>query len=299
MKKATTIWIVVLSLVALALIVVPNVLPKKPAVVAEPQPTVYSVKTVVATQGNLRQVLELTGDVTTETNVAVYPDVAGKLAAVYVQVGDRVTKGKTVIAAVDPSRPGASYALSEVTSPLTGTVTTLTAQLGATVGTSTSLGTVGILTDLRVEAKVPEADVALVRTGLQADIEFEAFPGRTFAAVVERVSPVVDATSRTKTIRLGFTGDASRVDLGMFAQIRLALEARPTAVHLPETAVLLRQGKHIVFVVADGKVVRREVSVGVSVEGTSEVLEGVKVGEEVVVRGQELLDDGSSVRVVR
>ena len=77
--------------------------------------TVYSVKTQVLGNGQfLRDYLELTGDVVTETNVDVFPDTGGRLAVVHVQVGYSMVKGKTIIAEVDPSKPGASYAMSPV-----------------------------------------------------------------------------------------------------------------------------------------------------------------------------------------
>lgn len=302
--KIKTVVTVVLALVVVALIVVPQVI-KKPAGAggapgAQTQAaTVYSVRTQTLEAASLRDYLDLSGDVVTETNVAVYPEVGGKLAAVYVQVGDQVVKGKTVIASVDPSKPGASYALSPVYSPLTGTLTTLNAQLGATVSTATSLGTVGILDELLVEVKVPEVQVASVKVGLKAEVVFEAFPGRVFKAVVDRVAPIVDSTSRTKTIRLTFEGDASKVNLGMFAKVKLFLETRAPEVLAPESSVISRLGKKFVFVVEGEKAVRREVAVGTAVDGMVELLSGVKAGEALVTRGQELLDDGATVKVVK
>lgn len=309
MKKAIkTVITVVLVLGIAALIGGPMLLKKAggaaggpPVAPAGPPAaeTVYSVKVQELKTGSLRNYLELTGDVVTETNVAIFPDTGGKLAEVFVRVGDQVVKGKSVIATVDPSKPGVSYSLSPVTSPLTGTITTLTAQLGATVTTQTSLGTVGILSDLLVESKVPETQVASVVTGLRADVTFEAFPGRVFAAVVDRVDPVVDTTSRTKTIRLKFVSSAGPVDLGMFAKVKLYFENREPKVLVPQESVVTRLGKPGVFVVQENVVVRREVTLGLSVDGVAEVLSGLKTGEVLVVKGQELLDAGARVKVVK
>ena len=261
--------------------------------------TVYSVKTALLQTGSLRDYLELTGDVITETNVDIYADTGGKLTAVNVQIGDSLVKGKTLIATVDPSKPGTSYALSPVYSPLTGTLTTLSAQLGATVTSTTSLGTVGILSDLLVETKVPETQVASVTTGLKADVSFEAYPGKVFPAVVDRVQPVVDTTSRTKTIRLRFLGNAGGVDLGMFAKVKLYFENRKAEILAPQETVVTRSGKNYVFVVNGDTVSRREVNLGLAVDSTVELLSGVKVGEALVVKGQELLDDGAKVKVMK
>lgn len=313
MKKRTkTVITVVLILAVVALVAVPMLLKKPGAPAGAPSAaapaaggapsaaeTVYSVKTQELTTGSLRDYLELNGDVVTETNVDIFPDTGGKLAELFVQVGDHVVKGKTILATVDPSKPGVSYSLSPVPSPLTGTITTLTAQLGATVSAQTSLGTVGILSDLLVESKVPETQVASVAKGLKADVTFEAFPGRVFSAVVDRVDPVIDTTSRTKTIRLRFLGAADPVNLGMFAKVKLYFANREPKVLVPQESVVTRLGKSYAFIVNGSTVVRREVTLGLTVDGVAEALTGVKPGEVLVVKGQELLDDGAKVKVVK
>ncbi len=309
MTKRTKTGITIGLVVALAaLLVVPNVLKEAPHPAGAsggpgkgPEAAasmVYSVKTQVLGTGSLRDYLELSGDVVTETNVDVFPDTGGRLAVIHVQVGDTMIKGKTVIAEVDPSKPGASYAMSPVYSPLSGTLTSLTGELGATVTTSTSLGTVGVLSDLLVDAQVPETQIASVKNGLKADVTFEAFPGRAFPAQVKRVDPVVDPTSRSKKIRLAFIGGAGPVNLGMFAKVKLYFDSRPPQVLAPLESVVTRLGKSFVFVVNGDAVQKREVITGISVDGTVELLSGVKAGETMVVKGQELLDDGVKVRVV-
>jgi multidrug efflux pump subunit AcrA (membrane-fusion protein) len=260
--------------------------------------TVYSVKTQVLSTGSLRDYLELNGDVVTETNVDIFPDTGGRLATIRVQVGDTMVKGRTLIAEVDPSKPGSSYALSPVYSPISGTLTSLTGELGATVTTTTSLGTVGILSELLVDAQVPETQIASVKNGLKADITFEAFPGQVFAAQVKRVDPVVDTTSRTKKIRLAFVNGAGPVNLGMFAKVKLYFDPRQPEVLAPLESIVTRLGKSFVFVVNGETVQKRVVTVGLAVDGTAEILSGVKAGETMVVKGQELLDDGVKVKVV-
>jgi len=261
-------------------------------------PTVYSVQTAVLKTGSLQSYLDLTGNVVTQTDVEVFSDVGGKLASVNVKVGDIVYKGSSVIATIDPSKPGSNYALSVVYSPLTGTVTSVDAQLGATVSTSTSLATVGVMSDLYVESKVPEQNIAALRAGLHANITFEAYPGIVFPAVVERVSPTVDTTSRTKTARLRFLRQDSRVSPGMFGRIQLFQDARPAHVLVPQDAIVTQSGISGAFVVENNKAFRRTVTVGTTVDGISEILTGLSAGQILVTKGQELLDDNVQVRVI-
>lgn len=269
-----------------------------PGDTADEGAAVYSVMTQQAALGSLRPYLELTGDVVAETSVEIFPEIGGKLATVRVKVGDGVVKSQTLIAEVDPSRPGASYSLSPVYSPISGTITAMTAQQGATISASAPLGTVGVLGYLAVDAQVPETMVAGLRVGQRAELSFSAYPGRAFAAELRQLSPVLDPSSRTKRIRLGFSEGGAGIEAGMFARIKLFSDPRPRCVLVPEYAVLSRPGRRVAFVSGGGAARLREVVVGQASDGIVEILSGLIAGESVVVKGQELLDDGTSIRVV-
>ena len=70
-------------------------------------------------------------------------------------------------------------------------------------------------------------------------------------------------------------------------------------VYIPSSAVLSKTGDRFVYIVEGGKAVYREVATGIGGDGTIEIISGVKEGEEVIVRGQNYLNDGDTVRVVR
>ena len=61
----------------------------------------------------------------------------------------------------------------------------------------------------------------LLKIGLKAEISLEAYPEQIFSATVVRVSPVLDAASRTKQVILNFDKKDSRVNAGMFAKVKL------------------------------------------------------------------------------
>lgn len=257
---------------------------------------VYSVKSAVAEEASLQQYLELNGEVTADTNVAVYPDAAGKLVRQYVKVGSTVSKGD-LLAEVDPSKPGSVYSTNKVYSPISGTITSLDSQVGETVSTSTSLLYVGQVDELSVTVQVPEKSIGLLRLGLAAKITFEAFPGDVFEAQVKTLSPVVDPDSRTKEVTLKFTKKYPRVNAGMFAKVMLYADPRPTHVIIQEDAVLSRFDSNYVFVLDTEDTVKKvEVTTGVSVNGNIEVLSGLKANDRYVVKGMELLDEGSKVK---
>ena len=67
---------------------------------------------------------------------------------------------------------------------------------------------------------------------------------------------------------------------------------------IPTRAVMGPQGARTVVVVRDGKAERRMVRVGPDIDGRTELLEGLALGDTVIVAGQALLRDGSPVRIV-
>ena len=269
-----------------------------PAGLAEEE-TVYAVSTAKAEVRDIQEYLEVNGDVITETSVEIYPEVSGKLVRLNVALGDRVEKDQ-VIAEVDPSKPGQEYARSPVKATISGTVISVSGRIGATVLTSSSIAQIGITDRIQLKTLIPERDVGKVKIGEEALVTLEAYPGETFKAKVARMSPVLDSTSRTKEIRLLFLGGSEKINVGMYGKAKLLTNLRKDCLTVADTDILKRGGETYVFVVsADRRTVeKRTVKRGVEVDGTAEILSGLKAGEELVSEGQARLQNGVKVKVV-
>lgn len=256
-----------------------------------------SIKSVSVKRQSLQDYILVNGEVASETSVAVYPDTGGKIASLLVDVGAKVSKG-TVIAEVDPSKPGASYALNPVISPISGTVVELPLNVGATVTSSTSIATIAVLDRLEIVTQVPERYAALMKVGLSGVVSFEAFPDKKFSAVVSKVSPVLNTTSRTREVHLKLTGsDDPGIVIGMYARIRINTLVYPNRITVPETAINSSDGVEYVYVVnQDNTVSRRGIVKGVTIDGTVEILSGLEEGERVVTEGAQNLTDGTVIR---
>jgi multidrug efflux pump subunit AcrA (membrane-fusion protein) len=90
---------------------------------------------------------------------------------------------------------------------------------------------------------------------------------------------------------------------GMFARVRIITEQRDNIVKIPITAMISRFGERYVFTAdftnPQQPVARRRLVVpGIQIDGIMEVREGLFPNEEVVVRGQSLLEDGSRINIV-
>ncbi|MCR5218620.1 efflux RND transporter periplasmic adaptor subunit [Treponema sp.] len=260
--------------------------------------TLISVKTQVLEKETLHDYVIANGEVEAQNSVSVYPDTAGKITSTKVMLGSEVKKGD-VIATIDPTSPGSYYKESPVYAPISGSIISSPLKNGTTVSTSTEIAVIGDIAKLQITASIPERYVAVLKTGLKADVSVEAYPGITFAATVKYVSPVVDATSRTKEVILTFDKYDSRINAGMFAKIKLYTQDYSDCVTMPEDSLVQNNDKYYAYVVKeDDTVEKREIDKGNSVDGTVQITSGLAEGERVVVQGQTSLSDGAKIRDV-
>lgn len=258
----------------------------------------FTVRSTPVIQEDLQAYLELNGEVGFVAKLDVYPDTSGRVEWLSVQPGDRVSKGQ-LLARVDPSRPGERYELSPVYSPTAGTVVIVNLAVGSTLSTSTAIMRIARSDELEISAKVNEREIAVLQTGLKASLSLEAWPGISFPATVSRISPVVDAISRTKEIILKLDQLDSRVNAGMFAKIRLNTSLHRQLLTVPANAVVSHYDERYVWVLREDNTVQRRVVVpGVSIDGRIAILTGLIKGERVIIEGIQVLSDGATVRDV-
>jgi multidrug efflux pump subunit AcrA (membrane-fusion protein) len=262
----------------------------------------FSVKTENAEKRTLYAFLELNGDIVSAQEADAFPDVPGKLVRVNVALGSPVYQGE-VIAEVDPSKPGASYMNSPVYAPISGTVSKIPLSVGSTVDTGTSVAAISVINNLEITARVPEREIAGLRTGLKAEVTLQAYPGERFSATVSHVSPVLDSASRSKLITLTFDRNDSRINAGMFARIKINTRTYDHVLTVPAEALVNKRGEIAVYILQNTMtdlpyVEKRGVETGVTLNGWTEIRSGLDEGEAVVVQGQQLFNGGEAVRVI-
>ena len=180
-----------------------------------------------------------------------------------------------------------------VRAPADGVVVAIRATVGAVVAPGgEALIELGDPSQLLVVAQVAESDLARVHTGQSADVELPALDGKV-AAHVESFSPRVETDSRRALVYLRLEERLPGLRPGMLAQVVLRADAREDAgIVLPLSAVLIKDGKRRVVYVEkpDGSFEARDVQLGRVLEGRATILQGLSVGDRVVVRGGLLLD---------
>lgn len=262
--------------------------------------TVFAVTTTTATKGELQDYLEFSGDVAAKTSIEVLPDTSGKITEVRIQIGEYVEKDQ-VVAFVDPSRPGMNYEPSPVKAPISGTITAVNVVIGSMVSPQVSVAKVSKMESLQIAMNVSERYISKIKPNQSAYLRFDAYPGEIFPARITEISPVLDQTARTMAVKLSLVSQDSRIKVGMFARVKLITDTKTNTVKIPDTAVVTRFGESYVFIVQLGEklsVKKQIVKPGIRVDDKIEILSGIEPNDEIVIRGQTLLEDASLVNIV-
>lgn len=168
---------------------------------------------------------------------------------------------------------------------------------GNTVQIGDPIISVVALHPLRAVVYVTERDYASLREGQSATLTTDAVSGE-FEATVARVAPIFREASRQARVELLVENTDQRLRPGMFARVRTVLRSEDQAVIVPLAAITRRDGKDVVFYVNEetGAAEQTPVRLGIVQGEHVQLLEPQREGL-VVVLGQQLLRDGSPVRI--
>jgi RND family efflux transporter MFP subunit len=197
-------------------------------------------------------------------------------------------------AALDAAK--AQQAEAFIYAPVDAVIASRNASVGAMAGPTAPIATL-VSDSVEVTVPVEEARVASIHAGQTATLTSAAYPGETFSGTVLSVSPSGDPRSRSFTARIRPDDSAiGKLKAGMFVQATINTDAHDNVPVVPRAAIAQRDGKQTVFVVGpDNKLALRPVKVGLTSDRVAEVLDGVSVGERVVVLGLDDLREGQVV----
>ncbi|MBW1900541.1 MAG: efflux RND transporter periplasmic adaptor subunit [Deltaproteobacteria bacterium] len=152
---------------------------------------------------------------------------------------------------------------------------------------------------LKVVTTVPEMDFPQVREGMDVKFRVDAYPKNTFIGKVALVYPTLDPETRTAKVEIRVPNQDLLLRSGMFAHVRLYF-GKNKAIIIPRDALnkMPGTGCYYVYVVRNSTAHLRNIKIGGRQGNLAEVLSGLNPEDQVVVKGQMRLKDGSSVRVI-
>jgi RND family efflux transporter MFP subunit len=158
------------------------------------------------------------------------------------------------------------------------------------------------LDDMRAEVDVNESDLTRVRLGQPAEVIPDAYPDATYAATVVKLYPQVNRQKGTLKVEVQVTNADARLLPDMSVRVNFLAEAVPVApgtpiVLAPRSALRRGEREAYVWVVDDGRVRRRVVTLGTELGDQVQVASGLDGTETLVVGEATALADGAAVTI--
>jgi Cu(I)/Ag(I) efflux system membrane fusion protein len=185
-----------------------------------------------------------------------------------------------------------------IKAPASGTVMEKAAMRGMRFQSGEMLFKTIDLSQVWVVADVPEREVGRIAEGQAAKITLAAFPNERFEGTVLLIHPELDKATRTAKVRIGLPNPAGRIKANLFAEVEIETGGiTGDAVSVPQSAVIDSGDRQVVIVEREqGLYEPRNVKLGRTGGGYTEVLSGLDTGEMVVVSGNFLIDSESNLR---
>ena len=197
-----------------------------------------------------------------------------------------------------------------VRAPFAGVITDKAAQIGEIVSplsagggfTRTGVATIVDMDSLEVDVDVNESYISRVKPGMPVEAILDAYPDWKIPAHVIAIIPSADQSKATVKVRIALDRKDPRIIPQMGVRVsfleKSGKNSKPLpGVLVPKSAVVKRDGKDMVFVVADGRANRTPVTIGGDFSDMKQILAGVSAGSEVVKAPPADLKDGEKVQV--
>lgn len=184
-----------------------------------------------------------------------------------------------------------------ITAPFSGKLGLRQVSLGAYVKPGDVLTTLDDIKTIKVDFSISERHLPSVNEGQTVFAESVAYPGVQFEGTITNVNSRIDPATRSFSIRTKIDNAAEQLRPGMLLTITLQKRVLNTLV-IDEKALVPDHEDQFIFKVVDGKAVKTKVIIGERRPGKVQILEGVAIGDEVVVQGTLRIRDGSELRVL-
>ncbi|MBM4079802.1 MAG: efflux RND transporter periplasmic adaptor subunit, partial [Planctomycetes bacterium] len=140
--------------------------------------------------------------------------------------------------------------------------------------------------EIHIRAPIDEVDSGKLQLGQRARITSDAFPGKSFWGRLIEISPVVSTQkeqNRTVDVKVAMEGERPVFRVGMSADAEIITNTKPDALFVPSYAIMERDRRKLVYVLASPRVEERRIETGLTNWDRTEIVSGLAEGDHVVV----------------
>lgn len=182
-----------------------------------------------------------------------------------------------------------------IKAPFTGVIDINDISIGDYVNAGQNLIKLVELTTLKFDFALPETYLSKVAVGQNIEITTPAYPGEIYQGTVTAVSPAINEETRSLAVRAVIDNQTRTLRPGLFASVILEVNRNPSALLLPEQALVPQGQSYMVMRVVDNKVEVTPVTIGTRKKSEVEIVSGISEGDVIITAGQMKVQPGSEV----
>jgi len=186
-----------------------------------------------------------------------------------------------------------------ITAPMSGVVTAVNINVGEMAAPSMPVIEIMHLDEVEIPVGVIEQHVNNLRVGDSVEVMISAIREEPFIGTIRSIPPVADPVTRTFPVTIALPNQDHLIRPGMFAEVAIVARTSQDAVVVPMVAVVDQGTRQTIFVVENGEAISRAIRLGINDGQYVEVISGIEPGDEIIIRGQNIVSHGYPVTVVQ
>ena len=231
------------------------------------------------------------GRVDAGSQAAVLSETDGLVTTIKTALGRAVQKGDVLMLIENPD-PVYRYAPVSVTAPVGGVISFLDANLGNRVERGRKLAIIADVRSVKILVEATSTDLANLRVGQSGEF---TWGDKSATVKISAISPVVDPATGTATVELAPSG-GDRLMPGLMGRVEFRVRERK-GIEVADSAIVFKGTDPYLRVVSGNVAHWKPVKTGTSAGGMTEILDGVKSGEQIIIRATAFISDGNPVQV--
>lgn len=188
---------------------------------------------------------------------------------------------------------------ASVTAPIGGTISSVNIDVGEMASNAQPAITIVDMDNVYVQINITENLISGIQQNQEVTVVIPSAKEEEFTGKIDSISPVSDPRTQLYPIKIYIPNTEHTIKPGMLAQVSLSTDTRENVVAVKSEAVVERNGESFIYIVEDNKAVEKKVKIGLDTGDYVEIIEGVKEGDNIIVKGQSYVKDETQVKVVR
>ncbi|MBX4268029.1 efflux RND transporter periplasmic adaptor subunit [Clostridium estertheticum] len=188
---------------------------------------------------------------------------------------------------------------ASIISPINGVISERNVEVGEVVSSAVSAFTIIDASSLRSEVAMTDKDVIKVKVNQKIPVQISSMNNKIVQGIVDTISPSADAKTQLYTVKVKIENPSNLLKPGMIVRVEFPDVVKTDISVVPNGAIFTENSVQYVYIADATRLKKKQVVVGISNTLQTEIVSGIKLGDQVVTEGQSFLNEGQKVKIVK